>query len=143
MQTEALARMERMPPDQRLFNIRHNETPCSPPVFSDKESWLKRVEALRRQLLVAAGLWPLPEKSRCALGLAVVPSMTVTVWRKSVLRVSQVFSSRETCTVLSLRPMCEERPSSIHTATGKTAVCITTSGDPCRPGVSCLPVSAT
>ena len=62
MQTEALARMERMPPDQRLFNIRHNKTPCSPPVFSDKESWLKRVEALRRQLLVAAGLWPLPEK---------------------------------------------------------------------------------
>jgi dienelactone hydrolase len=62
MQIEALARMERLPPDQRLFKIRHNDTPCPPPGFSDKESWLKRAAALRRQLLVAAGLWPPPEK---------------------------------------------------------------------------------
>jgi dienelactone hydrolase len=62
MHIKVVPHMEGLPPDRRLFEIRHNKTPCPPPHFTDKESWLTRAAALRHQLLVAAGLWPVPEK---------------------------------------------------------------------------------
>jgi hypothetical protein len=45
---------------ERLVNLRTDRFPFTPPV--SVEEWEERSEAVRRQVLVAAGLWPMPER---------------------------------------------------------------------------------
>jgi len=51
--------------DRRLTAVRHTDSFFSFPVYQSKQDWEERAEELRRQILVAAGLWPMPKK--CAL----------------------------------------------------------------------------
>jgi dienelactone hydrolase len=57
--------------DPRLSNVRtlYQGSGFDPAVYSSKEQWLERARFLREQVLVAAGLWPLPEK--CELNATV------------------------------------------------------------------------
>jgi len=48
--------------DRRLTAVRHTDSFFSFPVYQSKRDWEDRAKELRRQILVAAGLWPLPEK---------------------------------------------------------------------------------
>lgn len=43
--------------------IKTLDTPRSFPVITTKTQWLERREAIREQILVSAGLWPMPEKT--------------------------------------------------------------------------------
>ncbi|MGB6043484.1 MAG: acetylxylan esterase, partial [Pirellulales bacterium] len=51
------------PDDQRLGRLKEltDYFPFDPP--ETKEEWVQRAEKLRRRLLVAQGLWPLPTRS--------------------------------------------------------------------------------
>lgn len=53
--------MTQPPPDSRAV-IRHVDMKYTMPEFRTKEEWSARKESLRRQILVAAGLWPAPFK---------------------------------------------------------------------------------
>lgn len=53
------------PQDVRATITRHLDMPYAMPFYNSKEEWLARKAALRMQVLVAAGLWPIPE--RCPL----------------------------------------------------------------------------
>jgi dienelactone hydrolase len=48
--------------DRRLTEIRHLDLTYTFPEYRTKEEWLARAEHLRKQILVSAGLWPMPEK---------------------------------------------------------------------------------
>jgi len=48
--------------DRRLTTVRHTDSFLTIPHYRTKEEWLDRAEQLRRQILVAAGLWPMPDK---------------------------------------------------------------------------------
>jgi dienelactone hydrolase len=48
--------------DRRATEVRTLDTPFTFPACADKEHWLARARFLREQVLVSAGLWPLPEK---------------------------------------------------------------------------------
>jgi dienelactone hydrolase len=48
--------------DRRVVEIRTLDTPYTFTPYADKEVWLARARFLREQVLVSAGLWPLPEK---------------------------------------------------------------------------------
>ena len=48
--------------DSRL-EVRTLETPCVPPRFDSQSKWEARAAQLRTQILSAAGLWPLPERT--------------------------------------------------------------------------------
>ncbi|MFB3921030.1 MAG: acetylxylan esterase [Terriglobia bacterium] len=48
--------------DQRL-EIRTLDTPCTPHRYSTRAEWDERARKLREQILSAAGLWPLPERT--------------------------------------------------------------------------------
>ncbi len=50
------------PQDVRAAITRHLDMTYSMPSYATKEEWLARKAALRMQILVAAGLWPTPEK---------------------------------------------------------------------------------
>ena len=51
-------------PDQDVrFEIRDLNSPCGILRFGSRQDWLKRAAFLRRQILVSAGLWPLPAKT--------------------------------------------------------------------------------
>jgi dienelactone hydrolase len=53
----------KIPEDKRLAKPRDlNSEHCLVP-YSDKAEWLKRRQFLREQILLAAGLWPMPEKT--------------------------------------------------------------------------------
>jgi len=50
--------------DERLLTSRGiNTVYCNMPVYRSKEAWEKRKIFLRQQILVAAGLWPMPPKN--------------------------------------------------------------------------------
>ncbi|BDC53103.1 hypothetical protein F183_A54180 [Bryobacterales bacterium F-183] len=49
--------------DGRLTNIPNTDTHFSMPVYGSRQAWEKRAAQLRKQILVAAGLSPLPPKS--------------------------------------------------------------------------------
>jgi dienelactone hydrolase len=51
--------------DRRLSAVRHTDSFFSFPEYRSKRDWEERARVLRRQILVAAGLWPMPEK--CSL----------------------------------------------------------------------------
>ena len=51
--------------DPRWQNVPHTDTNFVPKHYHDIEEWERRREHLRKQILWAAGLWPMPEK--CAL----------------------------------------------------------------------------
>jgi dienelactone hydrolase len=48
--------------DRRAVEIRTLDTPYTFTPYTDKDAWLARGRFLREQILVSAGLWPLPEK---------------------------------------------------------------------------------
>lgn len=48
--------------DRRNSDIPHTKTHFTMPVYKSLEEWSARRERLRRQILIAAGLWPMPEK---------------------------------------------------------------------------------
>lgn len=49
--------------DRRLAEIRHLDLTYSLPEYRTKEEWLARAAKLRQQIMVSAGLWPLPAKA--------------------------------------------------------------------------------
>lgn len=54
---------EAIPPvDRRAVEVRTLDTPYAFTPYRDTESWLARARFLREQVLVSAGLWPMPEK---------------------------------------------------------------------------------
>ncbi len=48
--------------DRRAVEIRTLDTPYAFTPYADKDAWLARARFLREQVLVSAGLWPMPEK---------------------------------------------------------------------------------
>jgi dienelactone hydrolase len=54
---------DKLPNDRRLRELKHlnGYFPWEP--FETYEAWQKRAESVRRQILVALGLWPMPEKA--------------------------------------------------------------------------------
>lgn len=48
--------------DRRAVEIRTVDTPYTFTPYADKDAWLARARFLREQVLVSAGLWPMPEK---------------------------------------------------------------------------------
>ena len=48
--------------DRRAVEVRTLDTPWTFTPLADKDAWLARARVLREQILVSAGLWPLPEK---------------------------------------------------------------------------------
>lgn len=60
----AIPRAQPPPEDTRLTAPRDLDHPATfTPHFATKEDWLARRTALREQILVAEGLWPLPERT--------------------------------------------------------------------------------
>ncbi len=49
--------------DTRATVVRHVDMTYTMPGYKTKEEWLARSESLRMQILVASGLWPMPEKT--------------------------------------------------------------------------------
>ncbi len=49
--------------DRRAVEVRTLDTPYRTAAYTDKDAWLARARSLREQVLVSAGLWPLPEKT--------------------------------------------------------------------------------
>jgi dienelactone hydrolase len=49
--------------DRRAVEVRTLDTPYTFTPYADKDAWLARARFLREQVLVSAGLWPMPEKS--------------------------------------------------------------------------------
>jgi dienelactone hydrolase len=59
----ARAQEDTIPPvDRRVVEVRTLDTPYTFTPSADKEAWLARARFLREQVLVSAGLWPMPEK---------------------------------------------------------------------------------
>jgi len=56
---------ESFPPlvDRRAAEVRHLNMPYQFQAYSSKEEWLQRARHLREQILVSAGLWPMPKKT--------------------------------------------------------------------------------
>jgi len=52
-----------LPSRHRRLEVRTLDTPRVPPSFKSRAAWEERAAKLREQILVAAGLWPLPEKT--------------------------------------------------------------------------------
>jgi dienelactone hydrolase len=48
--------------DRRAVEVRTLNTPYSFTPYADRDAWLARARFLREQILVSAGLWPMPEK---------------------------------------------------------------------------------
>jgi dienelactone hydrolase len=57
-QDEAVPRV-----DRRAVEVRTLDTPQTFTPYADKDAWLARARFLRQQVLVSAGLWPMPEKA--------------------------------------------------------------------------------
>lgn len=49
--------------DRRQTEVRHLDLTYSLPEYRTKEEWLARAAKLRQQIMVSAGLWPLPAKA--------------------------------------------------------------------------------
>ncbi len=49
--------------DRRNVEIRHTDSELAAPAFDDGAAWAERAPALRKQVLMAAGLLPLPDKT--------------------------------------------------------------------------------
>ena len=56
-QDETVPRLDRRAVEVRTLDTAYTFTPCA-----DKDAWLARARYLREQVLVSAGLWPMPEK---------------------------------------------------------------------------------
>jgi dienelactone hydrolase len=54
---------QEIPATDSRREIRHLDLTYSLPEYKTKEAWLVRAAELRKQILVSAGLWPMPEKS--------------------------------------------------------------------------------
>src|SRR5512135_3510093 len=48
--------------DRRAAEVLTLDSPYTFTPYTDRDSWLARARVLREQILVSAGLWPLPEK---------------------------------------------------------------------------------
>ncbi|MDX2043748.1 MAG: acetylxylan esterase [Acidobacteriota bacterium] len=53
---------QEIPTSDNRREIRHLDLTYSLPEYKTKEAWLARAAELRKQILVSAGLWPMPEK---------------------------------------------------------------------------------
>ncbi|MCI0461446.1 MAG: hypothetical protein L0Z62_31230, partial [Gemmataceae bacterium] len=54
----------RLPPDDRLGPPRHLDNPAPfTPTFPTREAWEQRARELRTQVMVANGIWPMPERA--------------------------------------------------------------------------------
>jgi hypothetical protein len=60
--TPARAQEDTVPRVDRRAEVRTLDTPWTFTPPADKDTWLTRARFLREQVLVSAGLWPLPEK---------------------------------------------------------------------------------
>ncbi len=49
--------------DTRLLRIKTTDSKVDLPVYSSKEQWQRRAAALRKRILISAGLWPFPPKT--------------------------------------------------------------------------------
>jgi len=49
--------------DRRVTEFRHNKKTYTLRRYRSKEEWLRHAEFVRKQILVATGLWPLPERT--------------------------------------------------------------------------------
>ncbi len=49
--------------DRRALSARHTDTVFTMPAFGTVEAWESYAEKLRRRILLACGLWPLPERT--------------------------------------------------------------------------------
>ncbi|MDB6056648.1 MAG: alpha/beta hydrolase: peptidase or carbohydrate esterase [Verrucomicrobiales bacterium] len=49
--------------DQRTVGVKTLNTPRTFPVIKSKDQWKNRAAEIREQILVSAGLWPMPEKT--------------------------------------------------------------------------------
>ncbi len=54
---------ERIPAADARFQVRGVNTPVEFRPYPSREAWLDRATQLRQQILMAAGLWPLPERT--------------------------------------------------------------------------------
>lgn len=61
-QFAAQAQPQLPPSDQRAAEIKNLNTPRTFPEIKTKADWEKRASDIREQILVSAGLWPMPEK---------------------------------------------------------------------------------
>ena len=52
-----------IPEKDLRFEVRDLNSPCGIPQYGSRQEWLKRAASLRQQILVSAGLWPLPSKT--------------------------------------------------------------------------------
>jgi dienelactone hydrolase len=60
-------------PDERIREARYTRSPFEFPEYRTKEEWEARRAGIRREILVSAGLWPMPE--RCPLNVKVVDKL--------------------------------------------------------------------
>jgi len=49
--------------DMRVTTAKHTDTVFTMPEYASREDWEKMAGTLRRRILIASGLWPLPEKT--------------------------------------------------------------------------------
>ncbi|MEZ5364953.1 MAG: hypothetical protein R2748_22130 [Bryobacterales bacterium] len=50
-------------PDRRNVEVRHTDFEFATPTFEDADAWRARAAHLRKQILMASGLLPLPDKT--------------------------------------------------------------------------------
>jgi len=58
----SLSALAQIPATDSRGEIRHLDLTYSLPEYKTREAWLVRAAELRKQILVSAGLWPMPEK---------------------------------------------------------------------------------
>lgn len=58
----SLSGLAQIPATDSRREIRHLDLTYSLPEYKTKEAWLARAAELRKQILVSAGLWPMPDK---------------------------------------------------------------------------------
>lgn len=58
----SLSGLAQIPAADSRREVRHLDLTYSLPEYKTKEAWLARAAELRKQILVSAGLWPMPEK---------------------------------------------------------------------------------
>ncbi len=49
--------------DTRVTSVKHTDTVFTMPQYNSREDWEKMAGTIRRRILIASGLWPLPEKT--------------------------------------------------------------------------------
>ena len=111
----------RLPDDQRLGPLKDLNgyfpfVPCK-----SKDEWAVRAERLRRQLLVATGLWPMPAPRRSTPWSMAASTATAIRSKRSSWRASPAISSPAT-SIVPRAAADDCRPYSPRTGIGPTGV---------------------